>query len=362
LCEAGIESTLAILGGDAVAVSSLRDARVDVNVLGLRSLRHLAPAVAGLYRILRAQRFDLVHTHLAYANLYGRMAAFLARVPATCTYHGMDYEPETRQAYARVSALKLQAFRLTDQLSVRYCARVIAVSRFVAGSLSRHLGLSRSRIAVIHNGVAAPVAARADGGRQGARRDLGLPPDGLLAMQVGRLVADKGPLDTVKVAATLRGLPALRFAIIGDGPLRPALEAQIKESALADRVFLLGARADVSACLSAADVFLFPSAHEGLGIAALEAMRAGLPVVAYSVGPIPEVVIDGETGLLVDPGNAAGLAAAVERLLEPSLRLRLGAAGRARVAECFAIDDAARRYATFYAELLAVVRPVGTRY
>jgi glycosyltransferase involved in cell wall biosynthesis len=146
--------------------------------------------------------------------------------------------------------------------------------------------------------------------------------------------------------------PALWIA--GQGPARPALEKLARELRLEDRVRFLGQRSDVADLLSACDVFILPSRHEGLGVAALEAMAAGRPIVATRVGGLAEAVVHERTGLLVPPEDPAALATALARLLrDPALRARLGAEGPARIAEGFRADDLVEAYERLYGEVLA---------
>lgn len=152
---------------------------------------------------------------------------------------------------------------------------------------------------------------------------------------VGRLAEQKDPLTLVEAAARVRSDGA-RFLLVGDGPLRGAVEARIAALGLGDRVRVTGflPHEEVPAVLRGADVMVLPSAYEELGSALLEAMRAGLPVVASRTGGIPEIVEDGVTGLLVAPGDAAGFAAAVDRMLGDPLRARaMGRAGSTRALE-----------------------------
>jgi glycosyltransferase involved in cell wall biosynthesis len=162
----------------------------------------------------------------------------------------------------------------------------------------------------------------------------------------------KAPKDGVTLARALRKLEpgAYRAAIVGDGPDRTAVAAE-----LGDAGELLGERDDVAEQLARADVFVLSSRSEGLPMAILEAMAAGLPVVATAVGGIPELVADGETGLLVPPGDADALAEALRRLVaDPELRRRLGDAARTRVEERFSLAATRRAHVELYDRLLGI--------
>jgi glycosyltransferase involved in cell wall biosynthesis len=172
-------------------------------------------------------------------------------------------------------------------------------------------------------------------------------------VSVGRLQAPKDPLTLVRALAELEGR-AFRASFIGDGPERREVESEIARLGLSDAVELAGRRPDVPEILAASQVFVLASRSEGFPMAVLEAMAAGLPVVASRVGGLDELVDPGETGLLVRPGDPAELARAIARLLdEPGLRARMGAAGRARVERHFDLDAALRAHLDLYRRELA---------
>ena len=185
--------------------------------------------------------------------------------------------------------------------------------------------------------------ARAGGAHSGPSR----------LVTVGRLQAPKDAITLVRALAAVHGSP-FETVVVGDGPDRPAVEEEVRRLGLERAVELVGERDDVPELLATADLFVLSSRSEGLPLSILEAMAAGLPVVASRVGGIPEVVVDGETGLLVPPGDPQRLADAVERLLaDPSLRRRLGEAGRRRVAEHFDLASVQRAHLDLYRRELA---------
>jgi glycosyltransferase involved in cell wall biosynthesis len=302
---------------------------------------------------MRAGQYDLVHTHLTFANVYGRLAARVVGLPATTTFHNTDYEPEVMVETA-VRPWKLAPYRLAERLTAVRGWPVVAVSQFVADSVHRRLGYARDAIEVIYNGIApASWQEVSDADRAAARHALGVPVDAQVVLQVGRLSAQKGQLQTLEAARRLRDRRRMRFILVGDGPLRAELEAAIAAAELGASVSLAGGRADVRTFLSAADLFVFPSRHEGLGIAVLEAMAAGLAVVACRTGPLPEIVTDGETGVLVPSGDVDALARAVDGLLSDPARARaMGRRGREEVIRRFSIATAALRHAAFYTRVL----------
>jgi glycosyltransferase involved in cell wall biosynthesis len=194
---------------------------------------------------------------------------------------------------------------------------------------------------VIRNGVDLGAAAPAEGGNEPPR-----------IVWVGRLQTPKDPLTLVHALGRLR--TPFEADFVGGGPLRRTLEREVERLGLGTSVRLLGDRRDVPSLLARSDVFVLASRSEGLPLSILEAMAAGLPVVASSVGGVPELVVDGETGLLVPAGDPERLAGAVGRLLaDAALRRRLGEAGRARVREHFDSDSVRRAHLDLYRRELA---------
>jgi len=271
-----------------------------------------------LTRLIQACRPTIVHTHLQSANLYGRLAARLARTPiVVATEHN-------------VYADKPRRYVLAERLLARTTDVLIAVSEQVRTFLSRQLGLRPSAIRVIRNGVAraAPSAARVEA----LRARLGAV-SGVRIGTVASLTPKKGHAFLLRAVARLadRGT-ACTLLLAGDGPERARLEALAADLRIADRVHFLGAVPNVADVLALVDVFALPSLVEGLPLALLEAMLAGKAVVATSVGGVPEVVTSGVNGLLVAPGREDDLAAAIATLAESdALRDRLGAGARETV-------------------------------
>ncbi|MEJ2576519.1 MAG: glycosyltransferase [Gammaproteobacteria bacterium] len=228
---------------------------------------------------------------------------------------------------------------------------------------SRNLGWERvgippARITRIYNGVDTERFAPG-GGRPDVLPPGFAAPGDLVIGTVGRMHGVKDQLNLAQaftrlVGAVGRAADRLRLVMIGDGPLREACAAQLGAAGLADRCWLPGDRGDVPALMRVMSVFVLPSQAEGISNTVLEAMASGLPVVATAVGGNPELVIDGETGRLVPPGDPAALATALRGYLDdPNLGVRHGAAGRARARERFSLEGMLRRYGELYANALA---------
>jgi glycosyltransferase involved in cell wall biosynthesis len=204
---------------------------------------------------------------------------------------------------------------------------VIAISAGVRAAL-RRAGVADARLRVVPSGVDVAACTAAPGAGAALRDAWGLGAEDVAVVLVGVLERRKGHHVLLEAARTLP--PRVRLVFCGTGSAEAALRTAA--ASLGGRVVFAGFQPDVAPCLAAADVVVLPSLAEGLGVAALEGMAAGRPVVASRVGGLAEVVVDGETGLLVAPGDAAGLAAALARMAaDPALRARCGAAGRDRV-------------------------------
>lgn len=305
-----------------------------------------AIAVTRLASMLRD--VDLVHTHSSKAGIVGRAAARLAGVPGLVhTVHGWsfnDVQPAvTRRLYVEAERA---AARVTD--------RIVCVARF-----DRDRGLASgighaSQYRIIRSGIDPSLYGAPEGARERLREALGAGPRDVVVGSIANFKPQKGPLDFLEAArlARLRD-PRLRFFIAGDGDLRPAAERAIAEAGLGEGVHLLGWRDDVPELLAAMDIFLLTSLFEGLPRVVLQAMAASVPVVATDTGGVREVVIDGETGRLVPPGNPAAAAEAIVALAhDTEARQRFGALARSRLGDEFDIGRMVRDLEGLYDEVL----------
>jgi glycosyltransferase involved in cell wall biosynthesis len=228
--------------------------------------------------------------------------------------------------------------------------RYIAVSEANARYLTEQKRLPARKITVIHNGC---DIERFDPTRRpppGLRSELGFAAEDPVLLVLGRLEPQKGHRILLDAMPEVhRRFPRARLVCAGDGTLRGELEAQARSLGLAQVVRFVGYQPDVTPWLALADVSVLPSFYEGLPLAAVESLAAGRPVVATAVDGTPEVVVEGETGLLVSPGDPAGLANALCRLLgDPAGRARLGRAGRARAMDLFDQRQQVRRTQELY--------------
>ncbi|MBM3471624.1 MAG: glycosyltransferase family 4 protein [Armatimonadetes bacterium] len=296
-----------------------------------------------LSRWMRRERFALVHCHSTKAGLLGRFAARAAGTNAVLfTTHGWPFAGSWWPPIMRALLV------LAERTAARFATTIICVSHHDREAALR-AGIGPPwRLQVIPNGIA-PDPWLVDGATEEGGRRTGEP---CTAVMIGRFREPKDPVTLVNAWARVGA--AHRLLLVGDGPMLPEVEALILKQGLEGCVTVLGARDDVQVLLRTADVFVLSSRWEGMPLAVIEAMMSGLPVVATDVGGVPEAVVDGETGLLVPPGDPAALASALDRLLtDPALRRRMGEAGRRRALEHFTEERMLTETAAVYERVLS---------
>lgn len=285
--------------GEIPVISLARDAGFDLSL----SWR--------LLRMFRDLRVDVVHTHNPAALIYGVPAARLAGVTRVVhTKHGVNPAANWPGLMVR-------------RALIRMCDAYVAVSEPTA-EVARQQDLAPRRVLhTIPNGIDTRLYRHNDEHRREIRRELGVSGEALVIGTVGRLAVEKNQGLLIEAAAPYLS-DEIRLVIVGDGPERAALLRRIPMNRQRF-VHILGAREDVPAVLSALDIFVLSSSSEGLPLVIPEAMAAGLPVIATSVGGLPEAIRDGRTGRLVPPGDSARLSSAIGELIEkPQLRRALG--------------------------------------
>jgi glycosyltransferase involved in cell wall biosynthesis len=293
-------------------------------------------AIVRLAHYLRARRVRLLHSFDFYSNALGVLAARLARVPVVVA------------SQRDLGDLRRPFQRHVHRLVLKLADRVLVNSRAVADRLGRDGGLSPDRIVVIPNGV--DVARFHPGADR--RRDAG---GRVTVGTLGNLRSEKGVVDIVHAAVLVRAqCPNVRFAIVGDGPLRADLERMIRTYGLEQWIELRGGTTDPARALRDLDIFVLASYSEGCSNALLEAMATRLAVVATNVGGNPWLVDDERTGFLVPPADPAGLAKAIVRLVEaPALAAELADRALERVHAEFAVGRMLEELQAFYDRALA---------
>jgi glycosyltransferase involved in cell wall biosynthesis len=304
-------------------------------------------ALARLVRLLRDARPQIVVATSQYALMYACLARLRCRTGPALAYicHSMGVLRHTRAERLRFAVYRW-FYRMAD------C--VVFVSE-LQKSFVHALGVRPRRAEVVHNGVnlAHFDAAALAGAAQGLRAEHGLQASDLVVGLCAVLREEKRPLDLLEAIARLRqsGVAA-RAVVIGDGPLRPRIEARIAALGLERAVVLAGYREDVRPWLAACDVLALTSATEAFPMATLEAMALGRPLVASAVGGLPEQVTDGDNGLLYPAGDVPRLAGALQRLCDPAVRARMGLRAQAIVRQRFDVQHMTDRYQAIFASLL----------
>jgi len=289
-------------------------------------------AYAEVAALLARRRPRILHTHLVHADVYGQIAGAMARTPLRLsTKHGFNWFREGR------------FFGLADRAVASLAHVHIAISQGLARYLAEMEGFDEDGFEIVHYGIAA---------RNGVTSYAGSEPHLLC---VGRLIPVKGHLVLLRALAQARTrVPGLVLDIAGSGPLEPALRAYARELGLGDAVRFLGFVSPVQTAIENASVVVVPSLGEGFGMVALEAMERGRPVIASAVGGLPEIVADGETGLVVSPGDAEELAEAMVALAGDLPRAAaMGEAGRRRALESFTQERSTKGIEALYRRELA---------
>jgi glycosyltransferase involved in cell wall biosynthesis len=307
----------------------------------------------GIIREIKAlilqEKIVLVHTHLYDGGKYGRIAARMAKVPGIIhTAHNIYIKRRTK-------------YHLINRILASFTGRIIAVSEAVKESLVRYDRINRNKIQVIYNGI---DLTGFDGpfSPKDIRAGLGIGAEEFVIGVIARLEEQKGHRFLLEALSQLPESPAscLKILIVGDGQLRSVLEAETKKRGLSSKVFFLGTRKPITPILKALDLFLLPSLWEGFSMAILEAMAAGVPVIATRVGGAGEVIASGRDGLLIPPGDAQSLAKAIQDVLEHRDKYKeMARNGRERVRQHFSQEQHMMALQTLYLQVLGEkgVRP-----
>ncbi len=306
-----------------------------------------------LIRLFRRERPAIVHTHTSKAGALGRLAAWIVRVPVLVhTAHGHVY-------YGHFGRVLSWLFLLIERVLAWVTTSMIALTEAEREDhLSRGVGL-RETFAVIPSGIDVERFRRVAAGAGARPAGVACPEGAFVIGSVGWLTPVKGHQFLIEAIAKLKPkYPHVHLLLIGSGGLRDELKQRAVRLGIESSVDLLGMRTDVPECLSAMHCFVQPSLNEGMGRALVEAMAAARPVVASRVGGMPAIVEDRRTGLLVPPGDAEGLAAAMTELIErPDWARTLGLAARERIDASFSVPAMVRAIEAVYDESL---KRVGT--
>ncbi|MCI0555204.1 MAG: glycosyltransferase family 4 protein [Anaerolineae bacterium] len=317
---------------------------------GAGLLRQSTLLLRGLWRLwglLIRERFDVVETFTHDSNLLGLPPAWFAQVPVRIATHRGKIEAFPRWRQILHSVL----------INIGIAHTLIAVSEQTRQQAMDE-GVWENRITVIPNGVKPLDTSLVN--RVVVRKDLGLNESDIFLLSIGRLTYQKGHEFLVQaMSEVVNHFPNAKAGICGDGPLHSQLEKQILQAGLSNHVRLLGAWEDVSPLLASTEIFILPSRWEGLSRALMEAMAAGLPVIAAQVDGIRDLITDGVNGLLVPSEDAGRLGNSILQLIEDAeMRKRLAAAGQAHVLQTHSVDDMCKKYYDLMLGLLQANHPV----
>jgi glycosyltransferase involved in cell wall biosynthesis len=296
-----------------------------------------------LYRLTKREKFDLVHAHSTKAGLLGRLAARLAGVKAILfTAHGWAFT-EGRNFWKR------WVLAQTEKIASACSMKIACVSEHDR-QLALKFGVTKTeKLLVIHNGLEEEPFLQAQGA--GVARELNLTKEKETVITfVGRLAAPKEP---VVLLESLKKFPHAKALLVGDGPMRPELEAYIAQNQLSERASILGMRSDIPEILAASDIFVLPSRWEGLPLVIIEAMFAGLPIIATDVGGVSELVQEKINGFLIPRSDVAALQRALAQLIaDKTLREEMGEKSRQRALKQFTMERMLAQYEKLYRETL----------
>jgi len=343
------ESEVCCIQAKGELASEIEEMGIVLHDLGRMRSKHFdLGAILALRQLIRGRRIDLVHSHLYHANLYGRLAAWSERIPVVASVHNTY----TQHRWHR---------RLVNRLLARVSFCVTAPSAEVELAIRRYDHVAAQKVVRLVNCIDLD-RINSDLDVATAKHKLGLEPDDVVIGTVGRMEEQKGHGILLHAFAALRGLPgisvsSLRLLIVGDGRLRQATEVRASQLGIVDACRFPGSMTQMADVYRAIDVFVMPSLWEGLSLAMLEAMAAGLPLVATDVGGVRDVLGDNLHGRLVPPGDATSLAHALaELLLNTKLREELAASARQCVRNNYGVANLTCQLTQLYESALNAAR------
>ncbi len=327
----------------------------NIDLVGPLNLTHDLICIKQLREIFLTNQYDIIHFHGSKAGLVGRIASILAGCKNTVlTVHNFII-------YREVPTAKKIIYRYGEKLLSRVTAKIITVSKALRDDLIDNYQIAPEKITAIYNGIDLS-RYRQSPDSTAARAKYGIPAEAVVVGTVARMAPQKGlnylieaiPGIKTRVSQMSREADIL-FVLAGDGPLRPELQKLTGQLGIGGTVLFPGFVEDIGELFACLDIFVVPSIAEGLSITTMEAMAAGLPVIASRAGGLPELVRDGETGLLVEPRDPEGLAEAVARLIsDPETRTRFGTNGRHLAGQEFGAGKMVSETCKVYDEILGL--------
>lgn len=317
--------------------------KTGIEVVSLKKLKHRFDwtIVRDIYNLIKRKNIKIVRTHQYHANLYGRLAAWLAKVPCIVASVHNVYTID-RKLHRRIINRFLA--RLTD--------RVVAVSETVKKDILKYDGLHEDKVMVIYNGIDTGRFSDIDGNI--IRKEFNISYDVPVIGTIGRLTFQKGYRYLIEALSKIKErFQGIILLIVGDGLMKQELQNYASTLGLNKNVIFTGYRRDIPALLAAMDVFVLPSLWEGLPNALLEAMGAGKPIIATDIPPIREVINSEKSGILIPPKDSNTLASSIKSLLvNKTFALTLGKNAQMRAFSNFNIETTVSKYMELFEEIL----------
>lgn len=312
---------------------------IDDNLRPLKDLR----TIISLRNLFKTLKPDILHIHGNKAALVGRIAAWGMSIQAIIvTIHNL-------LKYQSQSKVKRFFSTFADRFLARYTDVIISVSKDLEEDLVQKEGLPRKKIITIYNGIDWHRLQVEPQQKKTTRESLGFNDKDIVIGMIARLAPQKSPLTFVEAARELASFSSLKFLLVGDGPLMPIVQEKIKEAGLSERFVLPGFRKDIPEILAAIDLFVLSSKWEGFPYVLHEAMAAGKPLVATSVGGVPELVVDGVSGVLVPAGDSSALAQAISSVaFDPKFQEILVKNAHSLLQEKFSLEKMAKQTEKVY--------------
>lgn len=333
-------------------IPNARDMGFQVYVVPslVRDIRPLSDlrAFIWLYFLIVRGGFDVIHCHTSKGGFLGRLAARLANSRV------IIYSPHGDIFEGYFGKIKTFVFTALERFAARFTDRIITLTKNgICPYLKAGIG-KESQYDYIYNGVDVASLEKRKSDKIQKRRELGIDVTRFVVVTAGRLVPVKGQAYLISALSEIvKEAPNVLLVVLGDGELRSSLEEQARAIKWEDCVLFLGMRNDVPEIISCSDVFALPSVNEGFGVVLLEAMAVKCPIVATNVGGVPEVVLDGVTGILVPPKDPSQLAKGIMRLFnDPPLSARLAENGYQRLKTHFDIQKTVSKMELLYSDLV----------
>jgi len=314
-----------------------------IEVIPLNKLKHRFDwtIVKEIYQLIKKRDIKIVRTHQYHANLYGRLAAWLAKVPCIVASVHNVYTID-RKFHRRIINKFLSGF--TD--------KVVAVSEVVKGNILQYDGLSEDEIMVIYNGIDMDIFSNINGNVIKAEYDI--PSESPVIGTVGRLTLQKGHKYLIlAVCKLIKKFPQIALLIVGDGSMGEDLKTYVKTLGIDDNIIFTGVRRDIPELLAAMDIFVFPSLWEGLPNALIEAMAAGKAIIATDIPPVREIINTEKIGILVPARDSKAMASSIELLLyDKALAETFGKLAQERAFSHFNINTTVNKYTTLFENII----------